>query len=165
MLSYVAKSSGMSQYFKATATAVAAAKPTLNPSAVVKSSVGTGAHPAPAPRISGDTLRLNAAKGQVLTTSAVRSTASVRCAHTDVRVPDFSDYRRTATKEPTSRNKESLPARQSFTYLISGAGKNIHIIAQSAILLFLIGIKFVIKMNAFYSRWIDWSILCENHRH
>jgi len=120
MLSYVAKSSGMSQYFKASATAVAAAKPTINPSKVIGSAVGA-AHPAPAPRITGDTLRMNAVKGQVLTTSAVRSTASVRCAHTDVRVPDFSDYRRNATKEPTSRNKESLPARQSFTYLISGA--------------------------------------------
>lgn len=123
MLSYVAKSSGMSQYFKATATAVAAAKPTINPSAVIPSTSVVAAHPAPAPRVSGDTLRMNAAKGQISTTSAVRSTASVRYAHTDVRVPDFSDYRRTATKEPTSRNKESLPARQSFTYLISGAGK------------------------------------------
>lgn len=116
MLSYVAKSSGMSQFFKASATAVAAAKPTLNPSAVLPAAAGAAYPPPPAgvhtPR-----------SGQVVATSGVNTTASVRCAHTDIRIPDFTDYRRTSVKEPTSRNKDSAPARQSFTYLISGAGK------------------------------------------
>lgn len=121
MLSYVAKSSGMSQYFKATATAVAAAKSTINPPAVV-ATTKTASHPAPGPRTTGDTLRLNAPRGEVLASSGIRTTASVRCAHTDIRVPDFSDYRRNSVKEPTSRNRDSAPARQTFTYLISGAG-------------------------------------------
>jgi len=125
MLSYVAKSGGMSQYFKATATAVSAAKPTLNPPAVMAAGMAVG-HPAVGARIDGDTLRRNAPKsGNVLTTSGVMNTVSVRYAHTDIRVPDFSDYRRDAVKEPTARSRDSAPARQSFTYLITGAATGI----------------------------------------
>lgn len=46
----------------------------------------------------------------------------VRFAHTDIAVPDFSAYRRKETQDPTSKNSETLEERQSFTYLIAGAG-------------------------------------------
>jgi len=119
MLSYVAKSNGMSQYFKATATVVNAAKP-LSPAVVVAAAI-PAAHPGPGPRLNGDTLRLNAPRtGLVKVTSGINTSSRVRCAHTDVKIPDFSDYRRTSTKDPTSRNRESAPARQSFSYLITG---------------------------------------------
>jgi len=120
MLSYVAKSSGMSQYMKVTAQAVAAAKPTLAPSAVLAAAI-PASYPSPGPRLSGDSLRLNAPRtGNVLATTGVMSSAAVRYAHSDIRVPDFSDYRRDAVKDPTANNRESAPARLSFTYLISG---------------------------------------------
>jgi len=121
MLSYVAKSNGMSQYFKATATAVAAAKPTISPPAVLAAAL-PASYPMPGARLDGDTLRLNAPRnGQVKVTAGIRGTSSVRCAHTDIRIPDFTDYRRNSTKDPTSRARESAPGRQTFSYLITGA--------------------------------------------
>ncbi|XP_053603702.1 cytochrome b-c1 complex subunit Rieske, mitochondrial [Plodia interpunctella] len=46
----------------------------------------------------------------------------VRFAHTDISYPDFSAYRRKETLDPTSKSSESIDQRQSFTYLIAGAG-------------------------------------------
>lgn len=44
----------------------------------------------------------------------------IRWAHTDITVPDWSNYRRPATKSPTSQAKDSDESRKSFTYLLSG---------------------------------------------
>ncbi|XP_075992720.1 Rieske iron-sulfur protein [Anticarsia gemmatalis] len=51
-----------------------------------------------------------------------RVPTQVRFAHTDIAYPDFSAYRRKETQDPTSKNNESVDGRQSFTYLIAGAG-------------------------------------------
>jgi len=121
----VAKSNGMSQYFKATANVLAAAKPTISPPAVVAAGVPAG-YPMPGARLDGDTLRLNAPRsGLVKVTSGINTSGAVRCAHTDIRIPDFTDYRRDSTKDPTSRARDSAPARQSFSYLITGAVSSI----------------------------------------
>jgi len=127
MLSYVAKSGSMGPFMKATVTAVAGAKPVLNPAAIVAQAAPSAAavYPAPQPleRFSGDTLRSMApACGAVTVTSGVRSTAFVWYAHTDIRVPDFSDYRKSVVKEPTTVSRDSAPARNSFTYMIVGSG-------------------------------------------
>ncbi|XP_012263114.2 cytochrome b-c1 complex subunit Rieske, mitochondrial isoform X2 [Athalia rosae] len=45
----------------------------------------------------------------------------IRFGHTDIRVPDFSAYRRDAVADPTASNRESAPSRQTFSYLFSGA--------------------------------------------
>jgi len=125
MLSYVAKSNGMSQYFKATATAVSAAKPSISPSTVIAAAL-PAAYPKPGARLDGDTLRLNAPRsGLMKVTSGINTTSTVRCAHTDVRIPDFTDYRRNSTKDPTSRNRDSAAGRQSFSYLITGVATGI----------------------------------------
>lgn len=52
----------------------------------------------------------------------VTVSTQVRFAHTDITVPDFSDYRRDSTKLPSSRGTDE--SRKSFTYLVVG-GKNI----------------------------------------
>ncbi|CAH2067468.1 unnamed protein product, partial [Iphiclides podalirius] len=46
----------------------------------------------------------------------------VRFAHTDISYPDFSAYRRKETLDPKSQAKENVDSRNSFTYLIAGAG-------------------------------------------
>lgn len=51
--------------------------------------------------------------------SGVAITTQVRFAHTDIRVPDFSDYRRDSTKRPSTR-AESAEERKAFTYLLVG---------------------------------------------
>lgn len=45
----------------------------------------------------------------------------VRWAHTDITVPDFSEYRRPSTKDPTVRNADTEASRKAFTYLVTGA--------------------------------------------
>lgn len=42
-----------------------------------------------------------------------------RFAHTDIKVPDFSDYRRDSVQRSASKNK-SGEERKSFTYLLVG---------------------------------------------
>lgn len=48
----------------------------------------------------------------------------MRFAHTDISIPDFTPYRRKETQDPTSKAKDNLESRQSFTYLVAG-GKNL----------------------------------------
>lgn len=45
---------------------------------------------------------------------------SRRFAHTDVPAPDFTAYRRDATKDPSSLNAESDMPRRAFTYMMVG---------------------------------------------
>ncbi|XP_059760557.1 cytochrome b-c1 complex subunit Rieske, mitochondrial [Balaenoptera ricei] len=45
--------------------------------------------------------------------------ASVRYSHTDIKVPDFSDYRRAEVLDSTKSSKESSEARKGFSYLIT----------------------------------------------
>jgi len=123
MLSFVAKSSSLSPYMKATVQAVAGAKNVLQPSAVLAQTVAA-TYPTAVPQDpqSGDTLRrLAPQSGNVTVTSGVRSSSFVRYAHTDIRVPDFSDYRRSDVKDPSASSRDSIPARNSFTYLVVGS--------------------------------------------
>ncbi|XP_028175600.1 cytochrome b-c1 complex subunit Rieske, mitochondrial [Ostrinia furnacalis] len=46
----------------------------------------------------------------------------VRFAHSDIAVPDFSAYRRKENQDPRVKAEEHVDGRQSFTYLIAGAG-------------------------------------------
>jgi len=124
-LSFVAKSGSMSPYMKATVSAVAGAKQVINPPAVLAASVPAVFPDAtPAERLSGDTLRRLAPRSLsgVSVTSGVRHTTSVRYAHTDIRVPDFSAYRRKEVQNPAVRSRDSEDSRKSFTYLITASG-------------------------------------------
>ncbi|CAG4976229.1 unnamed protein product [Parnassius apollo] len=53
---------------------------------------------------------------------STRVPSQVRFAHTDIAYPDFSSYRRKQTLDPKSKAKENVDTRNSFTYLIAGAG-------------------------------------------
>ncbi|MEQ2192005.1 Cytochrome b-c1 complex subunit Rieske, mitochondrial, partial [Xenoophorus captivus] len=46
--------------------------------------------------------------------------AGVRFAHTDIRVPDFSDYRRSEVIDPHKSSQESSESRRAFSYLFTG---------------------------------------------
>lgn len=50
---------------------------------------------------------------------------STTVSHTDMEVPDFTYYRRSGTKDSTSRNKDSAAGRQSFSYVIAGTSGTI----------------------------------------
>ncbi|RVE48706.1 hypothetical protein evm_006672 [Chilo suppressalis] len=53
---------------------------------------------------------------------STRAPFQVRFAHTDVAVPDFTAYRRKDNQDPRVKAEESVNERNSFTYLIAGAG-------------------------------------------
>ena len=44
-----------------------------------------------------------------------------RNAHTDLQVPDFTNYRKESCKDPTSKSAETEASRKSFTYLMAGS--------------------------------------------
>lgn len=48
--------------------------------------------------------------------------SQVRHAHTDIQIPDFSDYRRDDVKDARSKAVESASSRRSFTYMLVGGG-------------------------------------------
>ncbi|XP_072746723.1 cytochrome b-c1 complex subunit Rieske, mitochondrial isoform X2 [Anoplolepis gracilipes] len=47
-----------------------------------------------------------------------------RLAHTDIKWPDFSDYRRDEVKDPNVRSKESAASRKSVSYVVA-AGSSV----------------------------------------
>ncbi|XP_055638128.1 cytochrome b-c1 complex subunit Rieske, mitochondrial isoform X2 [Toxorhynchites rutilus septentrionalis] len=51
--------------------------------------------------------------------TVVAATGQIRLAHTDIRVPDFSEYRREQVKRPNAKNT-SADERAAFTYLMVG---------------------------------------------
>ncbi|CAK1544328.1 unnamed protein product [Leptosia nina] len=53
---------------------------------------------------------------------STRAATQVRFAHSDIAVPDFSAYRRKDTLDPTVKAEEHVDNRNTFTYLIAGAG-------------------------------------------
>lgn len=46
--------------------------------------------------------------------------SQVRFAHTDIQIPDFTNYRRESTKDPNVKASQTDGSRKSFTYLIAG---------------------------------------------
>jgi len=60
-------------------------------------------------------------EGQLRAVSGLGVPAHVRSIHAgNVEVPDFSYYRRSATKDPSSRGRETAEGRQAFSYVMSG---------------------------------------------
>ena len=123
MLSFVARGSALSPYLKpSTTTVVNSLKPVLSEAVVLNSPVPIY-NPAggPTTQLTGDSLRLTAPmSGAVRMTTGLLTTASVRYAHTDIRVPDFSDYRRDSVKDHKASNRDSAPVRNTFSYVIVG---------------------------------------------
>eukprot|EP00096_Caligus_rogercresseyi_P015249 TRINITY_DN76_c0_g1_i11.p1 TRINITY_DN76_c0_g1~~TRINITY_DN76_c0_g1_i11.p1 ORF type:complete len:246 (+),score=69.55 TRINITY_DN76_c0_g1_i11:72-809(+) len=67
---------------------------------------------------------------------------SVRSLHNDAQVPDFTFYRRSATKDPTSVNKNNAASRKTFNYIVSGSTAIMGVYAGKAIVN-----KFINSMN------------------
>lgn len=49
------------------------------------------------------------------------TTTQIRLVHTDFKVPDYTDYRRNSTKDPTVSNRDTFESRNAFTYVVLGA--------------------------------------------
>jgi len=113
--------STLSPYLKATTTAVNACKSELVAPVATKKKENIHKNPYGITRISGATLRSLAPKvSQLLITSSTRGSQTVRYAHSDIKFPDYTEYRRESVKSPTSRGHGSAADRNAFTYLMTG---------------------------------------------
>jgi ubiquinol-cytochrome c reductase iron-sulfur subunit len=60
-------------------------------------------------------------EGQLRVSSGLGAATQVRSYHAgNVDVPDFSYYRRSTTKDPTSNHKNTAETRQGFSYVLAG---------------------------------------------
>jgi len=69
--------------------------------------------------------------------------SQVRFAHTDIKVPDFSAYRRDDVKDSRTKAGESFAGRSSFTYMLVGGGSVAGIYSAKAIVT-----QFISSMSA-----------------
>ncbi|XP_050704065.1 cytochrome b-c1 complex subunit Rieske, mitochondrial-like [Eriocheir sinensis] len=120
MLSYIGRSGQLAPAVKASAQAVANGSKNVLPGVV---------EGAAAPLVQPPTLALSAAAmagrcatGPLRARVGVAVTSQVRYAHTDIQVPDFSDYRREDVKDARAKSTESASSRRSFTYMLVGGG-------------------------------------------
>ena len=60
--------------------------------------------------------------GKFIVVSGPAVSTQVRYAHTDIKVPDFSAYRRTEVIDANEKSSKTVEERQNLTYLIAGAG-------------------------------------------
>jgi len=90
------------------ATAPAAAGPLVQPAATPLTSFSMSKH-------------LPGREGQHRVSSGIGAGTQVRSLHAgNVDVPDFSYYRRSATKDPASNNRSTAENRQAFSYVMAG---------------------------------------------
>jgi len=60
---------------------------------------------------------------QLSVDSGIGGGQQLRHAHTDIKIPDFTKYRRASTRDPTKRNDASVDQRRIFTYtMTAGVG-------------------------------------------
>ncbi|MEQ2157786.1 Cytochrome b-c1 complex subunit Rieske, mitochondrial [Goodea atripinnis] len=69
--------------------------------------------------------------------------AGTRLAHTDIKIPDFSDYRRPEVLDPQKSSQESTESRKAFSYLMTGATTVIGVYAAKTVVT-----QFVSSMSA-----------------
>jgi len=120
MLSFVARGSNLSPYLKNTTTVINSLKPNLEFANRTPETVSVLKPPIPT---TVNSIRRRIPKsGEVRATSAILTTVPVRYAHTDIRVPDFSEYRRKSTTDYKSQSRDSAASRNVFSYLIVGSG-------------------------------------------
>ena len=118
MLSVAARSGPFAPVLSATSRGVAGA---LRP--LLQGAVPAASEPpvldVKRPFLCRESLSGQAAARPLVATVGLNVPASVRVSHTDVKVPDFSDYRRAEVLDSTKSSKESSEARKGFSYLVT----------------------------------------------
>ncbi|KAK7913008.1 hypothetical protein WMY93_013219 [Mugilogobius chulae] len=74
---------------------------------------------------------------------SINGRAGVRFAHTDLRIPDFSDYRRPEVQDPHKSSQESSESRRTFSYVLTGATTVVGLYAAKTVVT-----QFVSSMSA-----------------
>ncbi|XP_058485426.1 cytochrome b-c1 complex subunit Rieske, mitochondrial [Solea solea] len=119
MMSLAARSGAFSPYLQATAFTVAGPLKPLVPGVVVTSEKIL--LDPKKPFLCRESLSGQTPKTGPAVTASVNGCAGVRFAHTDIKIPDFSDYRRLDVVDPKKSSQESSETRRAFSYLATGA--------------------------------------------
>ncbi|XP_028257153.1 cytochrome b-c1 complex subunit Rieske, mitochondrial [Parambassis ranga] len=119
MMSLGARSGVFSPFMQVTAFAVTGPLKSLVPGVVVKGEkilLNPKTHFLCRESLSGQSPKTGPA-----VSVGISGCAGVRFAHTDIRMPDFSDYRRPEVVDPNKSSQESSESRRTFSYLVTGA--------------------------------------------
>lgn len=141
MMSIAARSGVFSPYMQATAFAVAGPLKALVPGVVVK---GENILLNPKKKfLCRESLNGQSPKTGPAVTVSINGSAGVRFAHTDITVPDFSDYRRPEVLDPNKSSQDSSESRRTFSYLVTGATAVVSVYAAKTVVT-----QFVSSMSA-----------------
>ncbi|XP_071774436.1 cytochrome b-c1 complex subunit Rieske, mitochondrial [Centroberyx gerrardi] len=141
MMSLAARSGAFSPYMQATNFAVAGPLKALIPGVVVKGEkilLDTKK-----PFLCRESLSGQSPKTGPAVTVSINARAGVRFAHTDIKVPDFSGYRRPEVQDPNKTSQDSSEARRAFSYLFTGATTVVSVYAAKTVVS-----QFVSSMSA-----------------
>ncbi|XP_019629031.1 PREDICTED: cytochrome b-c1 complex subunit Rieske, mitochondrial-like [Branchiostoma belcheri] len=118
MWSSVVRSAGLAPYLTATSQCVASQLRPLIPAVAVKAD-SVLVPPAVEPQTSY-TLSKTLPRSALRVTSGVHGPSQVRFAHSDITVPDFTDYRRREVQDPNKPSVSSDVSRKAFSYMLVG---------------------------------------------
>lgn len=76
-------------------------------------------------------------------TTTLAGPVGVRFAHTDLKIPDFTDYRRPEVIDPNKSSQDSSEGRRSFSYIVTGASTVVGLYAAKTVVT-----QFVSSMSA-----------------
>ncbi|XP_007568269.1 cytochrome b-c1 complex subunit Rieske, mitochondrial [Poecilia latipinna] len=141
MMSLAARSGAFSPYMQATAFAVAGPLKPLVPGVFVKAEKFL--MDPKKPFLCRETLSGQSPKTGPAVTVSINGCAGVRFAHTDIKVPDFSDYRRQEVLDPYKSSQESSESRRTFSYLFTGVTAVVGVYAAKTVVT-----QFVSSMSA-----------------
>ncbi|MBN3326585.1 UCRI protein, partial [Atractosteus spatula] len=119
MLSLAGRTGAFSPYLQATSYAVAGQLKPLAPGVVVKADKVL--QDLKKPFLCRESLNGQSPRTGPAVSVSINAPASIRFAHTDIRVPDFSDYRRPEVLDSDKPSQQSSEARRGFSYLLTGA--------------------------------------------
>ncbi|XP_075045325.1 cytochrome b-c1 complex subunit Rieske, mitochondrial [Mixophyes fleayi] len=118
MLALAARSAALSPYLSATSYVVAGQLKPLSSGAVLRGEKVL--LDVRRPLLSRESLSGQAPSGPLCASAGISGASSVRFLHSDVAVPDFSDYRRPEVADSKKSSQPSDDARKSFSYLVTG---------------------------------------------
>ncbi|KAI4479985.1 PREDICTED: cytochrome b-c1 complex subunit Rieske, mitochondrial-like [Polistes canadensis] len=119
-MNVIARSANISPYLKSTVTVVSNGARAVAPTGKVQRPAIVVLSPV-TPMVN-DTLQQNIISGVVRVSSSISAPTRIhqtRGAHSDIRVPDFTAYRRDDVKDPNVDSRESAASRKSFSYLLT----------------------------------------------
>ncbi|KAE8746736.1 hypothetical protein FOCC_FOCC006484 [Frankliniella occidentalis] len=120
MISAVAKSGNLAPYLKNTSQAVVSSLKTSVKPVVVSSDKVVA--PTPVSKSTDFSLGSALNRGKISVQYGLNGPLQIRSAHTDVRVPDFTYYRKTSTLDPTKKAEASESSRKTFAYTVTAGG-------------------------------------------